>query len=141
MLHAPITISLPIADRRTSFAFYCDGVGLVPFGEPADDGVPEPLQFDLDEGVRIMLIPTGGFGWMSGDHQVAPRGTSECIVNITADSDAEVDALIERAAGAGATTVTEPGQKPWGYVGTFADPDGHLWMISSGQAPQYRKPG
>ncbi|MFV2101912.1 hypothetical protein [Micromonospora sp. LOL_024] len=25
--------------------------------------------------------------------------------------------------------VTEPGQQPWGYAGTFADPDGHLWMI------------
>jgi hypothetical protein len=31
-----------------------------PIGELADDGVPEPLQFTLNDGVRIMLIPTGG---------------------------------------------------------------------------------
>jgi Acyl-CoA dehydrogenase, C-terminal domain len=60
MRHSPIIISLPIADRRTSFVFYRDGLGLDPVGDPADDGVPEPLQFDLNEGVRIMLVPTGG---------------------------------------------------------------------------------
>jgi sugar lactone lactonase YvrE len=24
--------------------------------------------------------------------------------------------------------VTAPGTQPWGYAGTFADPDGHVWM-------------
>jgi hypothetical protein len=45
---APIVISLPIADRRTSCAFYREAFGVDPVGEPAEDGVPEPLQFDLD---------------------------------------------------------------------------------------------
>ncbi|MGH9244185.1 MAG: VOC family protein [Acidimicrobiales bacterium] len=135
MPHTPIIISLPIADRQTSFAFYRDGLGLDPVGEPADDGVPEPLQFDLHEGVRIMLVPTGGFGWVIGDHQVAPKGTSECIVSITAETDTEVDELIKRAGEAGAALVTAPGRQPWGYVGTFADPDGHLWMVASDAAP------
>jgi len=131
MSRTPIIVCLPIADRRTSHAFYRDGLGLDPFGEPADDGVPEPLQFDLNEGVRIMLIPTGGFGWVIGDHQVAPKGTSECVMSITAETDTEVDEVIKRASGAGAAIVTEPGRQPWGYVGTFADPDGHLWMVTS----------
>jgi predicted lactoylglutathione lyase len=129
--HAPIILSLPIADRPTSFAFYRDGLGLEPFGKLADDGVPEPLQFDLHEGVRLMLIPRGGFGWVVGSHEVAASGTSECLVNLTADSPAEVDELIKRAADAGATTITEPGPQPWGYAGSFADPDGHLWMINA----------
>lgn len=40
MSSVPILISLPIADRRTSYAFYRDGLGLAAVGEPAEDGVP-----------------------------------------------------------------------------------------------------
>lgn len=36
MLQTPLVIALPIADRRTSFAFYRDGLGLEPIGEPAE---------------------------------------------------------------------------------------------------------
>jgi uncharacterized protein len=126
----PVTISLPIADRPTSFAFYRDGLGLEPVGEPADDGIPEPLQFELAGGVRMVLIPTGGFGWVTGDHDVAPRGTSECLLGLTAGSAREVDEAVQRAVQAGAAVVTAPGPQPWAYAGTFADPDGHLWMVT-----------
>ena len=129
-MHHPIVLSLPIADRPTSFAFYREALGLIAIGEVADDGVPEPLQFEVNDGLRIMLIPTGGFGWTIGDHDVAPPTTSECMLTITVDRDTEVDAMMERALEAGATC-DGPGQKPWGYTGTFADPDGHLWGILS----------
>jgi hypothetical protein len=44
---------------------------------------------------------------------------------------AEVDAVIERAIGVGAS-VPKPAQKTFwgGYAGYFADPDGHLWEIA-----------
>jgi uncharacterized protein len=61
-----------------------------------------------------------------GDHEVAAPGHSECVMSLEAD----VDETIERARRAGARIVSEPQQQPWGYVGTFADPDGHLWMVS-----------
>ncbi|MDG4836313.1 hypothetical protein O7631_07275 [Micromonospora sp. WMMD967] len=35
-----------------------------------------------------------------------------------------------RQVAAGADVVTEPTTQPWGYAGAFADPDGHLWMVS-----------
>jgi predicted lactoylglutathione lyase len=130
--HPPIAISLATADRPTSFAFYRDGLGFEAFGEPADDGVPEPLQFTLHDGVRLMLIPTGGFGWVIGDREAAPRGQSECLLSMGVASDAEVDELVERARRAGAEVTVEPTAQPWGYSGTFADPDGHLWMVTSG---------
>jgi len=84
MAHTPIVVALPIADRQTSFRFYRDGLGFDPIGELAEDGVPEPLQFALHDGVRIMLIPTGGFGWIIGDHEVAPPGRSECVLSLAA---------------------------------------------------------
>jgi uncharacterized protein len=129
-----VVVGLPIADRRASFAFYRDGLGFDPVGEPAEDGVPEPLQFALNDGFRIMLIPADGFAWIIGDHDVAPGGSSECVLNLSAETDEDVDEMLRRAREAGAKVVTEPGQQPWGYVGVFADPDGHVWMVRS-EAP------
>jgi predicted lactoylglutathione lyase len=129
MQYAPVVVSLPIADRPTSFRFYAEGLGLDAVGEPAEDGIPEPLQFVLNDGLRIMLVPTGGFGWVIGDHEVARRGQSECVLSLPAATPAEADRLVERARAAGAEIVAEPGRQPWGYRGVFADPDGHLWMV------------
>jgi hypothetical protein len=49
-------------------------LGLDAIGEPAQDGVPEPPQFALNDGVRLMRVPTGGFGWVIGDREVARAG-------------------------------------------------------------------
>jgi predicted lactoylglutathione lyase len=135
VLLSPMVVSLPIADRRTSFGFYREALGLEAVGEPAEDGVPEPLQFALNDGVLLMLIPTVGFGWVIGDRDVAQRGQSECILSIGSENEAGVDEVIERARQAGAEIVTQPEQQPWGYAGAFADPDGHVWMVTSEPLP------
>src|SRR5215203_7454059 len=70
------TISLATADQRRSLIFYRDGLGLEAFGPLADDGVPEPLQLRLASSVSLMLIPTGGFGWVAGEDRVAPSACS-----------------------------------------------------------------
>ncbi len=122
-------VSLPIADRPTSYAFYRDGLGLTAVGALADDGVPEPLQFALGEEVHLMLIPTGGFGWVIGDREVAGGDRAECLLSAAATDPASVDARCARAEAAGATVVSAPARQPWGYVATIADPDGHLWQL------------
>ena len=132
MSFSSMVVSLPIADRQASFAFYRDGLGLEAIGEPADDGVPEPLQFALGDGIRLMLVPAGGFGWVIGDREVAGRGQSECVLGVGRADEAGVDDLVERARRAGAEIVTEPGEQPWGYSGAFTDPDGHLWLATAG---------
>jgi uncharacterized protein len=125
-------ISLPIADRPRSYAFYQEAFGFAPFGdELREDGIPEPLQFVLADGVRMMLIPTGGFRMVLGDQPVAPTGTSECFLSIHAESEAAVDAQVAKAVAAGAKVVTAPDRKPWAYLATFTDPDGHLWMVET----------
>lgn len=132
---SPVVVSLPIADRRTSLRFYREGLGLDPIGEPAEDGVPEPLQFALNEGVRLMLVPTVGFGWVIGDQEVVQREHSECVFSVGTETEAGVDEVVKRAHQAGAEIVTEPGRQPWGYAGAFADPDGHIWMVTSESLP------
>ena len=123
-------IALPTADRVVAHAFYAKAFGFEAFGEPADDGVPEPLQFRVEDGLVLMLIPTGGFGWTVG-RPVAERGTSEVAMTITLDGADAVDAAFGRAVSAGAEVVAEPEQKPWAYTAAVADPDGHVWLLNS----------
>lgn len=120
-------IALPIAERRVSHAFYRDAFGFEAFGDPADDGVPEPLQFHLTADVSLMLIPTGGFGWVIGaDREVAKPGTSECVLTLPVP---DVDAAVAKAIAAGATVVTPQTRMPWGDTATITDPDGHVWQL------------
>lgn len=125
-------IALPTADRRVAHAFYRDGLGFEPFGEPAEDGVPEPLQFRLGSDLTLMLIPTGGFGWVTGGRPTADHGTSECLLSLPVGDSAEVDALVAKAVTAGAEIVMPPTRQPWGYTAAIADPDGHVWQIAAG---------
>jgi uncharacterized protein len=46
-------------------------------------------------------------------------------------SPAEVDAVMARAAAAGAAILKQPGSVFWGgYTGYFADPDKHIWEVA-----------
>ena len=49
---------------------------------------------------------------------------------------AEVDAVLEQAAAAGAR-IEKPAQDTFwgGYAGYFSDPDGHLWEVAWGAFP------
>ena len=126
---APIIIALPTADRRRSFDFYATGLNLEPIGDLDKDGLPEPLQFVLNDGARLMLIPTGGFRGVISNRAVANSGTSECLLTIVVSDQAGVVDLIERAKRAGGEIVSQPTEQPWGYAATFADPDGHVWQV------------
>jgi predicted lactoylglutathione lyase len=126
---ARATLCLPIADRSVSHAFYT-ALGFEAFGDPADDGLPEPLQFRVSDGLRLMLIPRVGFGWVIGGRKRAPKGTHECQLLIALPTPAEVDDLLRRAHDAGAQPVFEAREQQWGYAGAFADPDGHQWQVS-----------
>ncbi|WP_150460189.1 VOC family protein [Nesterenkonia ebinurensis] len=124
-----LTISLPIADRQRSYAFYQDTLGLEPFGEPAEDGVPEPLQFRLDQRTSLMLVPTGGFGWVLGSRDVAPPGVSEVLLSLNVASAEAVSAVVTRMHDAGGEVLAEPAQQDWGFTAVATDPDGHAWQI------------
>lgn len=127
-----VHICLPIADRRRAMEFYATVFDLEPLGPPAEDGIPEPLQFELDSRVRLMLIPTGGFGWVLGERTVAAPGTSECVLSTTLATTADVDRLVERIDAAGGHVLVPAEQKDWGYTALCSDPDGHAWQLIAG---------
>ena len=99
-------------------------------GELGDDGLPEPLQFHISDGLRVMLIPTRGFGWVIGDRKRSPRSTHECLVVVGLATDAAIDDVMRRAREAGAQIVMAAGTQRWGYAGAFSDPDGHMWQVT-----------
>jgi uncharacterized protein len=133
------TVCLPIEDRLVSHAFYT-ALGFVAMGELGDDGVPEPLQFEISVGLRVMLIPAGGFGWVIGDRERSPRGAHECLVVIGLATNADVDELMRRAQNAGAEIVIEAGNpyeifaSSWGAM---ADPGGNPIAVALNTLPKY----
>jgi len=130
-----VTVCLPTKNRQVSHAFYA-ALGFVTVGELGDDGLPEPLQFEISVGLRVMLIPTRGFGWVIGNRKRSPRNTHECLLVIGLATDAAVDKLMRRAQDAGGKIAMEAGNQKWGYAGAFADPDGHMWQVNgAGGAP------
>ncbi|MGL5861669.1 MAG: VOC family protein [Phycicoccus sp.] len=134
-----MSISLPIADRARSSAYYRAFLGMEPFGPVADDGEPEPLAFRVGVDTVLMLIPTDGFRWVIGEaHEVCGRGQVEALLGVTATTTEEVHGLVERAARNGGALVVEPGQRQWGYTAVVADPDGHLWEVVVDDETSYR---
>ena len=126
-----IIVSLPIVDRQISHNFYRIALGIMPIAEPAEDGIPEPLQFIINQGLHLMLMPTEGFGWVIGGNEVASLDISECILSIEVVSDPEVNEIVRRALKAGAKIVSEPSKQDLGVQWNVFDPDGHIWEVTS----------
>lgn len=126
----PIIVSLPISDRRSSHDFYCAFLALEAFGETAEDGIPEPLQFALRDGVSLMLVPRGGFGWVvEAAAEVAGPGQISALLSLEAATAADVDEFTGRAPAAGGTVLRAARREEWGYGSLVADPDGHVWQM------------
>lgn len=124
-----VAICLSIADRNRSYVFYRQALGLLPIGEEAEDGVPEPLQFRLGESTNLMLIPTGGFGWALGSREPAPSGVSECLMSMSVPNPGEVAGICSAMEQLGGEVLAAPAPQDWGYTAVVTDPDGHAWQL------------
>ena len=59
------------------------------------------------------------------------------VASVVDDGEAEaVDGLIAGAVRAGGSIARPTRRALWGYSGYFADPDGHLWKVSSNKKPR-----
>lgn len=116
-------VTLPVDDLQKSTAFY-KALGLSP--EEQDD---DHVAFNLD-GVYLVLLNRSEFGvYVEGvGHRPAAKGQAESILSYFAESRGEVDQLIAKAKGAGATATAAEDDEGV-YSAYFTDPDGHTWEV------------
>jgi catechol 2,3-dioxygenase-like lactoylglutathione lyase family enzyme len=117
-------VSLGVEDLQRALRFYRDGLGWhLWLGSGGDFAL-----FVLKGGVGLGLYPRH---LLAADAGVAdmPGFGGVTIAQNVADR-AEVDALLTAAVAAGGVLLKPASEKPWGYTGYFADPDGHPWEIA-----------
>jgi catechol 2,3-dioxygenase-like lactoylglutathione lyase family enzyme len=124
-------LTLGVSDLARSLAFYRDGLGLPTegiIGQQFEDGAV--VFFHLNDDLILALYPSASLAKDAGIAATEARLGAISIGHIVS-SKAEVDALLQQAAAAGAV-VTDPARdRFWGgYSGYFHDPDGHLWEIA-----------
>jgi predicted lactoylglutathione lyase len=78
-----------------------------------------------------MILSLWGRDQLAEDSGVTapPSGWGGFTLGYAVPDAAAVDALCADAVAAGATITRQPVDKPFGYSGVFADPDGHTWEI------------
>jgi len=124
-------ITLGVDDLERAVRFYRDGLG---FSTPGVVGTEfehgAVAFFDLQSGLKLALWPRKSIAHDTGMSPGTPNPTDLTIAH-NVSSKAEVDAVMEEAAGAGAVIVKPAHDTVWGgYAGYFQDPDGHLWEVA-----------
>jgi hypothetical protein len=116
-------ITLGVSDLARSRRFY-EGLGWTTGAEPDDDvaffqagGAIVALWDRARLAEDSMVDDAGGWGGVTLAHNVR--------------SPAEVDAVLDEAAAAGAIIARRGAETFWGgYSGVFVDPDGHPWEVA-----------
>ena len=122
-------ITLGVDDLERALRFYRDGLGWKSDGIVGREYAHGAVAFfDLQPGLRLALWPRASLAHDSGLSTVGSMGF--CLAHNVA-SEAEVDAVMREAGGAGARIVKPAQRTFWGgYAGYFQDPDGHLWEVA-----------
>jgi uncharacterized protein len=129
-------ITLAVGDLDRALAFYRDGLGLestgvigTEFAGDATNPAGAVAMFQLSGELVLALYPRQELA-KDANIAVGPPKSGEFSIGHAVASKADVDALLEQAAAAGATLTDRAHGRPWGiYSGYFQDPEGHLWEV------------
>lgn len=116
-------ITLGVDDLARSRDFYENGLGWTPSLAP--------------DGVCFYQLPGIAFALWPRDAMAAEVPTpidgrfAGITIAVNYSSEADVDAVLARAAAVGGVLLKAADHTEWGgYSGYFADPDGHVWEIA-----------
>lgn len=116
-------ITLGVDDLDRARQFYEHGLGWV--ATQAPDGV---VFYQLP-GIAFALFGRDELA-QDARHPIDGR-FSGITIAINQRTEADVDAVLDQAAAAGATILKPAEKTPWGgYSGYFADLDGHVWEVA-----------
>jgi hypothetical protein len=123
-------ITLGVDDLDRALAFYRDGLGLATSGIVGREFEHGAVAFfELQNGLQLAIWPRNDIAHDARLSKGVPSST-EFTIGHNVNSRAEVDAVMEQAARAGARVVKPAAETFWGgYGGSFQDPDGHVWEI------------
>jgi catechol 2,3-dioxygenase-like lactoylglutathione lyase family enzyme len=130
-MHPRLTvITLGVDDLDRALHFYRDGLGWPTpgiIGQAFERGAV--VFIDLQPGLKLALWPRASLAHDTGLPQ-PPGAASAVSLGHNVATAAEVDAVMQQAAQAGASVIKPAAATFWGgYAGYFQDPDGHLWEV------------
>ncbi len=118
------SITLPVNDLEASLDFYRVGLGMV------CDRKGDHAVVAVGEEVILILLPRDVFASFAefAGQRIADTDSCKAIYSYFTSNEAEVEEILDRAAEY-SSDGEPPEQRPWGYSGYLADPDGHVWEI------------
>ncbi|MEY2873196.1 MAG: hypothetical protein RLZZ373_567 [Pseudomonadota bacterium] len=123
-------LTLAVDDLDRALHFYRDGLGFATpgiFGTEFEHGAV--VFIDLQPGLKLALWPRRSLAHDTG-LPLQPPSATELSLGHNVRSREEADAVMAKAAAAGAVVVKPAQDTFWGgYGGYFQDPDGHLWEV------------
>jgi catechol 2,3-dioxygenase-like lactoylglutathione lyase family enzyme len=145
-------VTLAVRDLTSSLDFYRKGLGLSGkvIGTEYTDNVSGAsgavALFELRGGLMLALYPRVDLIKDANIPDTNVPSPAEFSLGYLTANRREVDAIVRKAAAAGARVTDAPRERAWGiYSGYFSDPDGHLWEIIYNRAVPVRndhvKPG
>ena len=117
-----IFVNLPVADLPRAKAFY-EALGAQNDARFTDETAACMAFSDV---IHVMLLTHEKFRQFT-PKPIADRGTTEVLTCLSADSRADVDAMVERAAAGGRLDPCPVQDQGFMYGRSFEDPDGHIW--------------
>jgi hypothetical protein len=129
-------VTLAVADLERALRFYRDGLGLESPGVEGTEFVGDDRQpggavamFNLDAGLILALYGRDDLAKDAGI-PIGPASSGAFSLGHAVGSREAVHRVLNRAVAAGAESLGDPHERPWGiYSAYFRDPDGHLWEI------------
>ena len=118
-------ITLGVRDFEASKNFYAETLGWKPSASSNEE-----IAFFQAGGVVLSIFPREK---LAEDTQVAPEGSGFAGFSLAynAQSEVEVDEIIEDLKSKGVKILKEPQKEFWGgYSSYFADPDGNCWEVA-----------
>ena len=122
-----IFINLPVADLDRSKKFY-EAIGARNEPKFSNDAAAMMV---LSDAIHVMLLKHDFYSTFTSKPIADAHRSSQVLLAISADSAADVDALVETAGSAGGVKDPGPRQDMGGmmYERSFEDPDGHHWEV------------
>lgn len=120
-----IFVNLPVSDLKRSMAFFA----ALGFRHEPNFTNEQGACIVVSDQILVMLLTHPFFGGFTTKTIADARRTTEVLLCLSCESQAEVDDLVRRAIAAGGSAPRAPQDHGFMYGHGFEDLDGHIWEL------------